>query len=133
MSRTYSELILLPTFEERIRYLQLNGNVGEQTFGGQRALNQVFYKSTEWKELKQLIIIRDNGCDMGLSEFPIFGKIFVHHIEPLTKRDIIDRTENLLNPENLICVSFNTHQIIHYRTEQRTTIKERSPGDTKLW
>lgn len=133
MSKSYTELIALQSFDERLRYLQTHGRVSEQTFGGQRELNQIFYRSNEWKDLKRLIIIRDDGCDMGLKDYPIFGKIFVHHINPITKTDILDRTDKLLDPDNLICVSFNTHQFIHYGTEPQPLMNERSPGDTKLW
>lgn len=112
--RTYSELIQLPTFEERLEYLRLHGKVGADTFGFDRYLNQLFYTSIEWRHLRDSIIVRDNGCDLAIPEFEIVGKIYIHHLNPLTKDDIINKTDYLLNPEYLVCTSFDTHQLIHY-------------------
>lgn len=112
--RTYSELIQLSTFEERLEYLRLHGKVGADTFGFDRYLNQLFYTSMEWRKLRDDIIVRDNGCDLAIPEFEIVGRIYIHHLNPLTKDDIIDKTKFLLNPEYLVCTSFDTHQIIHY-------------------
>lgn len=114
--KTYSELIKLKTFEERFEYLKLNdGRVGEDTFGHLRYLNQQFYKTTLWKHIKRDLIIRDNGCDLGVEGYEIEGRsVYVHHLNPIMKNDIIDRTEYLTNPEFLICTTFETHQAIHY-------------------
>ena len=115
--RTYSDLIQLPTFEERFRYLQLNSSVGKETFGFDRYLNQNFYRSVEWKRIRDKVIIRDNGCDLGIEDRLIYGRVIIHHMNPVTDRDIIDLTSFLLNPEYLICVSHNTHNAIHYGNE----------------
>lgn len=115
--KTYSELILLPTFEERFEYLQLNGTVGRETFGFDRYLNQTFYRSAAWKRVRDEVIIRDNGCDLGIEDRIIGNKIYIHHMNPITDKDIINRTDILLNPEFLICVSHNTHNAIHYGDE----------------
>lgn len=114
MTRTYSELIKFETFKERFEYVSLSGNVASSTFGGSRYLNQIFYKTKEWKDLRNLIIIRDNGCDLALPNRPITGPIYIHHLNPITKDDILNRNPIIVNPENLICVSFDTHQAIHY-------------------
>ena len=115
--RTYSELIAIPTFEERFKYLQLNGNVGAETFGYDRVFNQRFYSSLEWKRLRDEIIFRDNGCDLGILDRRIMGKIFIHHMNPIMLEDIRESSEFLLNPEYLICMSFETHNAIHYGDE----------------
>lgn len=115
--RTYSELISLPTFEERYRYLRLGGEVGEKTFGYNRYLNQSFYKSKEWLALRHHIIVRDNGCDLGVEGYDIYGRIIIHHMNPLTIDDIRDRSEFLLNPEYLISTSHMTHEAITYGDE----------------
>lgn len=112
--RTYSELIQLETFEERFEYLRLDGMVGRDTFGFDRYLNQLFYNSLEWKQIRNFVISRDCGCDLGVIDHEIYGKVLIHHMNPLTKDDIINKTDYLLNPEYLICVSFETHQAIHY-------------------
>lgn len=135
MIRTYSQLVKLQTFEERYRYLRLDGAVGLDTFGFDRYLNQQFYKSQEWKSLRDRIIIRDNGCDLGIEGYEIHGRIYIHHMNPLTERDIRDRTEFLLDPRYLICVTHNTHNAIHYGDENLliTMPKERTPNDTCPW
>lgn len=115
--RTYSELIKLPTFEERYAYLRLGGKVGEATFGFDRYLNQIFYKSDEWRSIRDEVIIRDNGCDLGIEGREIESYILIHHMNPITKQDILDRSEFLLNPEYLICTIKNTHDAIHYGDE----------------
>lgn len=133
--KTYSELILLPTFEERFEYLKLRGSVGRDTFGHDRYLNQIFYTSKEWKRLRDEIIIRDNGCDLGIEGREIGGKIYIHHLNPLGANDILTRSEYLMNPEYLICVSFETHNAIHYgdiNLLPRDPI-ERKPNDTCPW
>lgn len=114
--RTYSELLTLPTFEERFEYLKLDGIVGQETFGSDRYLNQMFYKNDqEWKEVRRYVIIRDNGCDLGIPGRDIQKKhIIVHHMNPITKDDIIYRTKFLLDPEYLISTIKNTHDAIHY-------------------
>lgn len=112
--KTYSELILLPTFEERYEYLKLDGQVGQETFGSDRYLNQLFYKDPEWLSVRQKVIIRDSGRDLGVAGRELNSYIIVHHMNPITREDIINRTELLLNPEYLICVSKRTHDAIHY-------------------
>lgn len=134
--KTYSELITLPTFEERYRYLRLDSIVGEPTFGFERWLNQVFYSSKEWKTFRRDIVIRDNGCDLGIEDRLIGGSIYLHHINAIDIDDIRDRNiEVLLNPENVICTSFNTHQAIHYGDENILCLApiERSRNDTCPW
>lgn len=116
--RTYSELILLPTFEERFKYLQLNGRVGDDTFGFDRYINQNFYRSAEWKRIRDQIIIRDNGCDLAIEGYEIYGRILIHHMNPITVKDVELSTEYLMNPEYLICVTHNTHNAIHYGDEK---------------
>lgn len=133
--RTYSELITLPTFEERFRYLQLKGRVGEDTFGFDRYLNQKFYRSAEWKRIRDFVIIRDNGCDLGIEDRVIYGKVLIHHMNPISEYDIIHATDALINPEYLICVTHNTHNAIHYGDEDLLTLTpiERTPNDTCPW
>ena len=133
--RTYSELILLPTFEERYEYLRLDGRVGEETFGFDRWLNQTFYKSEEWLSMRDKIIVRDNGCDLGIPGRDIYSRILIHHMNPITKEDILRRSDILLNPEYLICVTPNTHRAIHYGNSN-LLIKdpiERRLNDTCPW
>ena len=118
MIRTYSELCKLKTFKERFEYLQLSdGRVGEDTFGFDRYLNQQFYKTREWKRLRDELIIRDNGCDLGVDGYDIHGRVIIHHMNPITKDDILNQTDYLLNPEFLICTTHNTHNAIHYGNE----------------
>lgn len=133
--KTYSELIRLPTFEERFEYLKLKGSVGKDTFGHDRYLNQVFYTSQEWRRLRDKIIIRDNGCDLGIEGREIGGKVYIHHLNPLGTNDILTHSEYLVNPEYLICVSFETHNAIHYgdiNLLPRDPI-ERKRNDTCPW
>lgn len=133
--KTYSELIQFQTFEERFQYLQLNGSVGKETFGFDRYLNQIFYRSSEWKRIRDKVIIRDNGCDLGIEDRMIGNRILIHHMNPINDNDIIDLTDILLNPEYLICVSHKTHNAIHYGNEdllvKPPTI--RSKNDTCPW
>ena len=133
--RTYSELITLPTFEERFRYLQLGGKVGEDTFGHDRYLNQMFYTSDEWRRIRRDVIVRDNGCDLGIQDREIHGLIIIHHMNPITIEDIINRSEFLLNPEYLISTVKNTHDAIHFSDERIliTDSIERRPNDTCPW
>lgn len=134
--RRYSELIQIPTFKERYDYLKLgDGHIGEDTFGWLRYLNQDFYRSKEWKTLRNHIIVRDLGCDMALDGFTIFGRIYIHHMNPIVPEDIRDQTAFLLDPEYLVCVSYDTHQAIHYGVEERLPKPPtvRTPGDTIFW
>lgn len=113
--KTYSQMITLPTFNERFRYLKLDGKVGADTFGLDRYLNQVLYRSAEWRRIRDEVIVRDNGCDLGIPELPIYGKVIIHHMNPLTVEDILeDDPECVMNPEYLVCVSHATHNAIHY-------------------
>ena len=134
--RTYSELKKLKTFKERFEYLRLDGRVGEETFGFDRYLNQMFYKSDEWKRVRNYVITRDNGCDLGIPDREIIDElILVHHMNPITKDDIINRSEWLLDPEYLICTIKNTHDAIHYGDENLLYDEpiERLPNDTCPW
>lgn len=134
--RTYDELIKRDTFLERYRYLRLGGRVGEETFGFERYLNQVFYRTDkEWKEIRHDVIIRDLGCDLGIDDREIEGLVYVHHMNPLTKNDIIYRTEFLLDPKYMICCARNTHTAIHYGNENLLILDPiiRRPNDTCPW
>lgn len=133
--RTYSELITLPTFEERYQYLRLSGSVGDETFGFDRYLNQLFYRSQKWKSIRDFVIIRDNGCDLGVEGYTIHGRILIHHMNPITLSDIENESDFLINPEYLISTVHNTHNAIHYGDES-LLIKapiERSRNDTCPW
>lgn len=112
--RTYSELITIPTFEERFEYLQLKGSVGKDTFGYDRYLNQVLYRSSEWKRLRNQIIIRDGGCDLACDGYDIYDKVLIHHLNPITVEDVLARSRKVFDPDNLVCVSHKTHNAIHY-------------------
>ena len=133
--RTYSELIQLPTFEERFDYLRLDGVVGKDTFGFDRYLNQQFYRSSEWKRIRNQVIVRDNGCDLGIDEYEIHGRILIHHMNPISIEDLRYMSDLLMNPEYLICVSHRTHNAIHYGDESLivTAPIERSQNDTCPW
>lgn len=133
--RTYSELITLPTFEERYEYLRLDGKVGKETFGFDRYLNQIFYKTEEWLAIRDFVIVRDGGCDLAIEDREIHGRILVHHMNPITKEDILSRSEYLLNPEYLICTIKNTHDAIHYGDSNLliTSPVKRSKNDTCPW
>lgn len=133
--RTYSELITIPTFEERYKYLRLGGRVGEDTFGFDRYLNQLFYKSDDWLRMRNEIIVRDNGCDLGIPGREIYGRILIHHMNPIYVDDILNRSEYLLNPEYLICTVKRTHDAIHYGSEDSllTIPRERTRNDTCPW
>lgn len=136
MIRYYSELIQLPTFKERFEYLKLSGSVGKATFGYDRYLNQNFYKSQEWKRLRNEIIVRDNGCEMGLEDYEIRGRIFIHHMNPIVDDDIVNVSDYLMNPEYLICVSHDIHNAIHYGNDDIVRAKDyipRRPDDTCPW
>jgi hypothetical protein len=135
--KTYSELSKFTTFEERFAYLRLDGRVGEDTFGFDRVFNQKFYTSKEWRDVRDYVIVRDMGCDLGVEGREIYGKsnIFIHHLNPIRLEDIERRTEILLDPEFLITTTHNTHNAIHYGDES-LLIKapiERSKNDTCPW
>lgn len=134
--KSYSELTQLQTYAERFKYLMLGGNVGERTFGEERYLNQQFYISPMWKEVRRYVITRDIGCDMGLLGYEISGGLYVHHINPITIDDVIYNRDILTDPENLITVSFGTHNAIHYGDLSWIESQEpivRTPGDTCPW
>lgn len=133
--KTYTELVSIPTFEERFRYLEIEGLVGRETFGFDRYLNQKFYRSPEWKRVRQEVIIRDNGCDLGIEDRPIFGKIIIHHINPISIDDLTQKESWVLNPEFLISTCKKTHDAIHYSDESILFVEpiERKPNDTCLW
>ena len=133
--RTYSELIQLPTFEDRFDYLRLDGVVGKDTFGFDRYLNQQFYRSSEWKRIRNQVIVRDNGCDLGIDEYEIHGRILIHHMNPISIEDLQHMSDFLMNSEYLICVSHRTHNAIHYGDESLivTAPIERSQNDTCPW
>lgn len=116
--RTYTELSNLKTYEERFEYLRLDGMIGASTFGFDRFLNQSFYKSNKWRTIRDQVIVRDNGCDLGVKGRDIYGKIIIHHMNPITPNDIRFMSERLLNPDYLICVSLNTHNAIHYGDDE---------------
>lgn len=135
MIKTYSELSKLKTFEERFEYLTESGFVGENTFGGSRFLNQDFYRSREWKQIRDIVIIRDSGCDLGIPDRPIRDHIIVHHMVPLRKEDIVHRTPYLIDPEYMICMSHQTHNAIHYGSLESLPrdYVPRRPNDTCPW
>lgn len=133
MSLSYSELITIPTFEDRFEYLKQSSKVADETFGGHRWLNQRLYQSSKWKSVRDKVIIRDCGCDLAFPGYDIYGPIYIHHINPISKEDILNRSEKLFDLENLVTVSFNTHQAIHYRNVLTCQLQARTEGDTKLW
>jgi hypothetical protein len=133
--RTYSELRRFDTFEERYEYLRLGGGVGESTFGFDRYINQAFYRSSLWKQVRNQVIVRDNGCDLGIPDRPINGGLLVHHINPMSVDDLIHHEEWVLNPEYLITTTHDTHNAIHYGDQSllKKPFTPRQMGDTKLW
>ncbi|ASR80258.1 HNH endonuclease [Arthrobacter phage Heisenberger] len=135
MIRTYSELIQYNTFEDRFNYLALKGSVAAQTFGHERYLNQDFYRSRAWKQVRRDVIARDLGCDLGLEGFEIHNKIIVHHMNPMSADNIIHGDQDILNMEYLISVTHKTHNGIHYGDDSviPKPYVERRPGDTRLW
>lgn len=138
MTKTYSELLTIPTYAERFEYLQLFGIPGEDVFGPTRWVNQEFYSSYIWKKFRRDIIIRDDGCDMAFPNCNIQGKIYVHHITQLKSDDILRMSSKVLDPENVVCVSFNTHNAIHYGdinllNQYGNHFIERAPNDTIPW
>lgn len=136
MIKSYTELVALNSFEERFRYLRLNGRVAQETFGVQRWLNQVFYKSPEWLALRPQIIVRDNSCDLAFEGRDIYERAIIHHINPITSEDILQRNlDKLLDPENLITTMKKTHDAIHYGTDLYLMVEvpDRKPNDTIPW
>lgn len=133
--RTYSQLSRLESFEDRYRYLALNGVVGDPTFGWERYLNQKFYNSAEWRRIRQHVILRDNGCDLGIEGRELFSRIYIHHMNPMSSGDLRHFQDETLDPEYLISVSHNTHNAIHYGdvNQLKQLHVERQPGDTTLW
>ena len=133
--KSYTELQKFQTFKDRFNYLKLNGKIGEDTFGFDRWINQVFYNSSEWRKIRDLVIVRDNGNDLGVDGFQIYGKILIHHMNPINLQNIIHRDSDILNPEYLICVSHKTHNAIHYGSENLLPIGpiERTQNDTCPW
>ena len=135
MIRTYSELIKLKTFKDRFEYLKMDGIVGEETFGFDRYMNQIFYKSREWTSVRRSVIIRDNGCDLGVEGYEIHGKILIHHMNPINLSDIVHKTDELLNPDYLITTVLSTHNAIHYGDASLLPVLpiERRANDTCPW
>lgn len=136
--KTYSELIQLKDYADRLEYLLLYSQVGDQTFGRDRILNQTFYSSPEWKRFRRQIIIRDHGCDLAHEDFPVTHstKLLIHHINPITMNDIQNRSPRLMDPENVVCVTFETHQAIHFANKDLILMQspiERTPNDTSPW
>lgn len=134
--RRYSELITLPTLKERFEYLKLEGAVGRDTFGFDRWLNQVLYSSKEWKAVRNMILVRDNSCELAIPDRPIFGKVYIHHMNPITKEDILNRSDFIFNPDYLVCCSFDIHNAIHYGDDSKIMIQDyvpRTPNDTCPW
>ena len=135
MSRTYSELITLPTFVERFKYLKLDGFIGRETFGFKRWINQELYHCDKWLKFRDKIIIRDNGCDLGVPGYDIYGSVLIHHLNPVTYEDILNQNPCVFDPENVICTQLKTHNAIHYGDDSLLILSpiERSPNDTCPW
>ena len=134
-TKSYSELMRLKTFEERYQYLRIGGAVGKETFGYDRYLNQILYTSQDWRNFRNPIIVRDNGCDLACRDRELESRVIVHHINPITVEDVLNRDPKIFDPENVICVSHNTHQAIHYGDENLLYKNpvERKPNDTCPW
>lgn len=135
MNRSYSELRRIDSFEDRYHYLSLKGSVGRSTFGFDRYLNQQFYTSRQWRQVRHQVIVRDMGCDLGVEGYEINTRLYIHHMNPMTVDDIVHGSEDILNPEYLITTTHSTHNAIHYGdvTLLARPLQERSAGDTKLW
>lgn len=133
--RTYSELMRQDTFEDRYRYLALRGGVGDSTFGFDRYINQQFYTSREWRDVRRHIILRDNGCDLGFDGYEIHNRLYIHHLNPMSVDEIVEGDPRILDPEFLITTTHRTHNAIHYGDERLLPqpLVDRRPGDTKLW
>ena len=134
-NKSYSELIRLPTYLERFRYLQINGAVGAETFGYDRYLNQILYRTGEWKRFRRDIILRDNGCDLACDDYEIFGRILVHHLNPITVDDVLNRDPKIFDPNNVITTTLDTHNAIHYGDERLLVMDPivRTKNDTCPW
>lgn len=134
-NKTYSEAMKRTTFEDRYNYLKIGSVVGDPTFGGERYLNQVLYKSPEWKRFRREIIIRDAGCDLAFEGRDIIDRVYIHHINPITPDEVRNRDPKIFDPENVICVSYDTHQAIHFGDESllHLDVKPRRPNDTCPW
>lgn len=134
-TKCYSELITIPDYLDRYYYLKIGGQIGFETFGYDRYLNQILYTSDEWKAFRKRIIIRDNGCDMAHEDYELDKRIIVHHIDPITVEDVLNRDPKVFDPENAVCVSLNTHNAIHYGDESLLMLPpvERSKNDTCPW
>lgn len=132
---SYTEALLYPDFKRRFNYLKLDGIVAHSTFGGHRYLNQALYQSDEWKRTRRNVILRDDGCDLAIPDRPIRGKILVHHIEPITQDDILNRSAKVFDPDNLITVSLETHNALHYGDYSLVAkdVVIRQPNDTSPW
>ena len=135
MTKTYLELIQLDSYDERFEYLKIGGFVGEETFGSDRYLNQALYTSPEWRKFRNRIIVRDNGCEMGLDNLKINKRVIIHHINPITPEDIVNRDPKIFDPNNVVCVSHALHQAIHYGDKNLLPVMpvERTPHDTCPW
>ena len=133
--KSYRNLILLPTILDRFKYLRIKANVGDSTFGFDRFINQDFYQSREWRQVRMKVIARDEGCDLGVPDYPIGGKVIIHHINPITAEDIENASDLLFDMDNLICVSESTHNAIHFGDETLLPAEPiiRTPGDTCPW
>lgn len=133
--RTYSELIKLETFEDRFKYLTLDGAIGQPTFGGHRYLNQVLYQSEKWRSTRREVILRDNGCDLAHEYYPILGRVYIHHLNPITIEDIMSEHPCLFDLDNLVCTTFKTHNAIHYGSEDLLPkgLVIRKKNDTCPW
>lgn len=133
MTKTYNDMCRLKTYNERLEYLMLHGRVGKDTFGCDRWLNQVLYHGSEWRRFRDRIIIRDGGCDLACKGYDLLDRIYIHHINPITLEDIDNRSPLIFDENNVVCCSYDTHQIIHYGTEVPKRFVERHPGDTCPW
>lgn len=133
--KSYSELIKNDCYEDRLNYLRNESSIGAETFGGYRYINQVLYRSYKWKKTRREIILRDDGCDAAHEDYPIYGEIYIHHINPITIEDILNESSLLYDPENLVCVSFKSHNFIHYSIleKKESIIVTRKPNDTCPW
>lgn len=131
--KTYKYLNRLKTFEERFEYLKLSGSIAEQTFGSKRFLNQALYASDKWKKVRGEIIIRDNGCDLGMDGYELIGRIYIHHLNPITIDDVRYGRNCVFDPDNLICCSMDTHNRLHFGTEPPKPLVARQPNDTCPW
>ena len=134
--RSYSEMLEFPTFDERFEYLKLGGKFGTLTFGSSRYLNQSFYSSHEWRDVRNEVVVRDNGCDLAVDGLEINSTIFIHHINPLTRELVYNHDWSVLDPENLVCVCYNTHKALHYGDGSMLELAKpavRMPNDTCPW